>query len=110
MPENYYGFYCPKCGQKADTAHPMFIRYSMRRLELPIFLCSPCRTIYIDKPIIRKIISEWKKDGAMLKKIPFESLYREFLGEVENLVANHYVPYLGYKIIRFLKNPPKSKS
>ncbi|MDP3052317.1 MAG: hypothetical protein Q8N42_02300 [bacterium] len=107
MPENNCGFYCPKCGEKADTANPMFIRYSMRHLVLPIFLCSGCRTIYIDKPTIRRIISEWRKDGAMLKKMPFEKLYREFLGEVENLVTNHYVPYLGYKLVRFLKNPPK---
>ncbi len=109
MSENNYCFYCPECGKIADTANPMFIQYSMRRLELPIFLCSPCRTIYIDKPTIRKIISEWRKDGPFAIRIPFEKLYREFLGKVEDLVKNHYVPYLGYKIIRFLKNSPKSK-
>lgn len=98
-----YDLYCPKCNKRADAATPMFIRYSFRRLELPIFLCSPCRTIYIDKPTIRHIISEWRKEGA--REMPFRQLYQEFLGELEKMVTTHFVPRLGYKKVRFRKHP-----
>jgi len=52
--------HCPDCGKKADAAHSLFILYEYR-LDLPIFLCSDCRTIYIDKLTIRQKISEWRK-------------------------------------------------
>lgn len=110
MLKNLPNFYCPKCGKKANTANPMFVRYSMKRLELVIFLCGECRTIYLDKPTIRKIISEWRKSGMMWKQIPFELLCREFIGELEAMVAKYWVKYLGYKEIRFLKQPPKPQS
>lgn len=106
MPRNAsYDLYCPQCQKKADTANPMFIRYSVRRLQLPIFLCGECRTIYIDKATIRHVISLWRKSGAFTRKMPFRRLYQEFLKELEGLVATHFVPRLGYKRVRFLKRP-----
>jgi len=45
-------FHCPKCNKIASHATPMFIRYSMRRLELIIFLCGDCRLIHVDKQTI----------------------------------------------------------
>lgn len=106
MPTNQsYDLYCPECDKKADAANPMFIRYSARRLQLPIFLCSECRTIYIDKPIVRRIISEWRKNDAITRKIPFEFLCREFLGEIEKSVRTMWVPKFGYRKVRFLKRP-----
>jgi len=103
-----YEFYCPHCGKKADTANPMFIRYSLRRLELRIFLCSPCRTIYIDKPTIRRIISEWRKDCTFTRKMPFEKLYREFLDELEEMLRSHFIARLGYKQTHFIKYPKQN--
>ena len=41
-------FYCPKCREPANTSNPSF-RDHVYRLSLPIFLCHPCRTAYIDK-------------------------------------------------------------
>lgn len=104
-----YDLCCPQCDKKAGTANPMFIRYSLRHLQLPIFLCSECRTIYIDKPIVRHIISEWRKDGAFTRKIPFKKLYREFLGELEESVRTYWVHRLGYKKTRFLRRPTEPK-
>ena len=105
---DYDDFYCPKCGKKAVTLNPMFRCYSMRRLELPIFICSDCRTIYIDKPTIRKIISEFRKDGPIWMRMSFEEMYREVLGKLEGVMECYCVPCYGYKKVRFLKNPPKS--
>lgn len=99
-------FYCPKCGKKADTATPMFIRYSVKRLTLVIFLCIDCRTIHLNKPTNRKIISQWRKSG-MWVQIPFNKLCREFIGKLESQVAEYWVRYLGYEEVRFLKHPPK---
>ena len=100
-------FYCPECGKKAGTATPGFVRYSFRRLALVIFLCSSCRLIYIDKPTLRWQISEWRNNewcswGA--KAQPFEKLYKEFLGELEDSVKNYWSK-IGYKPKRFKKSP-----
>ena len=102
-----YDLYCPQCDKKAGTVNPMFIRYSCRRIQLPIFLCSECRTIYIDKPTIRHIIGEWRKNDAFTRRIPFKKLYREFLGELEKSVRTYWTSQLGYKRVRFQKRPAK---
>ena len=103
-----YDLYCPECQKKADTANPMFIRYSISSLKLPIFLCGKCRTIYIDKPTVRRVISKWRKYGAFTRAMPFKRLYQEFLGELEGLVNTYFVSYLGYRKTRFLKRPQKT--
>lgn len=95
-------FYCPKCNKVASHSRPMFIRYSVRRLELIMFLCGECRLIYIDKPTIRRIISRWRKEG-LWTKMSFNALCKEFLTELEGLVENHYNPLCGYKRARFKK-------
>lgn len=103
-----YDLYCPRCQSRADTANPMFVRYSVRRLQLPIFLCGECRTIYIDKSIIRHIIREWHKSGLYERNITLKQLYREFLGKIEKMVDTYFVPNLGYEKVRFLKRPRES--
>ena len=109
MPKNSdYDLYCPKCWKKAATANPMFIRYT-RRIQLPIFLCSKCRTVYIDKQIVRRMISEWRKQDIISKNLaPFKKLYQDLLGKLEEHVTTSWVPQLGYKRVRFHKRPKKS--
>ncbi|MEK7653963.1 MAG: hypothetical protein AAB345_01615 [Patescibacteria group bacterium] len=108
VPKNTdYDLYCPECNKKAGTLNPMFIRYSMYRLQLPIFFCGECRTIYIDKPIVRGIISRWRKNSPATQSIPFNQLCREFIGELAKSLREHWVPYLGYKRAHFLKRPVK---
>lgn len=102
-----YDLYCPKCLKKASFFSPMFIRYSVYRLQLPIFCCSSCRLIYIDKPIIRDTISEWRKHGAA-RHMSLDSLYKEFIGEIKKIVDTDLVPRLGYKKKRFIKRPKGS--
>src|SRR3989339_1120730 len=98
-------FYCPKCGKVASTANPMFRCYSVRHLQLPIFLCSDCRTIYINKPTIRKIVSEFRKEGMVYVEMSFEEMCRDILGKLERIMEIDFISYLGYKKVRFLKNP-----
>ncbi len=102
-----YDFHCPKCKKKADTSNPMFVRYTMRRLELPIFLCSECRKIYIDKSTVRREIAEWRRGGTFYPEQSIGKLYKEFLGELEEMVRTHWVPRLGYKRARFIKRRAK---
>ncbi len=92
--------HCPDCGKKADAAHSLFILYEYR-LDLPIFLCSDCRTIYIDKLTIRQKISEWRNENIFTKKISFRQLYQEFYGELDNAVKNHWTKELGYREVLF---------
>jgi len=100
-----YDLYCPQCQKKADNFNVMFVRYSMQRLELPIFCCPQCRTIYIDKLTVRRIISEWRKEGFLVKRMAFEKLYHEFLQELENMMETHFIGKIGYKKVRFQKRP-----
>lgn len=110
MPKNSdYDLYCPQCDKKAGTAMPLFVRYSIEHLTLPIFLCSPCRTIYIDKPTIRRAISGWLKYSYFWEKKPLKQLYQEFLGELEKMLTTYWVPQLGYKKVRFQKRPAQTK-
>ena len=108
MPKNPgYELYCPECDKKAGVAMPMFIR-GARRIQLPIFLCSECRTIYIDKPAVRRAISEWReKDEFSRNWAPFQRLYKDLFGKLEEMIATDWVPRLGYKRIRFQKRPAK---
>lgn len=100
-----YDLYCPECDEKADAAHLMFIRYSVKNLELPIFLCRKCRTIYIDKPLVSRLINKWRKYGNYTKKMPFSQLHKEFLGELEESLRTYWVAKLGYREVRFQKRP-----
>lgn len=106
---NFYDLYCPKCHEKATTANPMFRDFS-QRLCLPIFLCSSCRMVYIDKPIIRRMVNEWRKSGAYAREIPLKQLYGEFLGGLEEMATGYFMSHLGYKRIRFIKRPAEEKS
>ncbi len=97
-----YEFYCPRCKKKASTTDPIF-RNFVRRLELPIFHCNECRLIYIDKPTVRRIISEWRKGGLTIRNMTLKALYQECLEELKRIVNSHFVSNLGYRKARFLK-------
>lgn len=98
-----YELYCPRCKTKADfclTQH--FTHYSMRRLELPVFVCSACRLICVDKPTVRRFIHAWYHDSMFKEKISFSATHKEFLGKLNELV-NSYFANIGYKRVRFEK-------
>lgn len=95
-------FYCPKCRKPASTANPSF-RDHVYRLGLPIFLCHPCRTAYIDKPTIHRLIHQWRNTHCV--KEQFVSLYKELLESLEHNLNTCWVSQYGYKKIRFRKRP-----
>lgn len=98
-----YNLYCPRCKTKADfclTQH--FTNYSMRRLELPVFVCSACRLTCVDKPTVRRFIHEWYHDPMFKEKISFVEIHGEFLGKLNGLV-NSYFAKLGYRRAKFIK-------
>ncbi len=102
-----YEFYCPECGKKADIFRPYFIKYSMIRLELPIFCCDNCRLIYKNEATIRRLIREWKKESPLAQIISFKKLYEEFSEKINEMINTHFVPRLGYKKMVFIKKRVK---
>ncbi len=88
---------------KAIKFMAQFIRYSIYRLELPLFGCGACRLICLDKATIRSILSRWRKNSFVTKRMPYEKLYREFLGELERSITTYWDPCLGYKRAKFIK-------
>ncbi len=99
-----YDFYCPQCGKKAETVTPAFFRsYSRARLDLVIFCCDTCRTIYVDKPTIRRMISVWRKDNPQTIKITFENQCREFYKELEKMLNEYWIPIGRFRKARFLR-------
>lgn len=104
-----YELYCPTCKKKADAATPMFIRYSFQHLILPIFLCTSCRTVYIDKPTIRRLVGGWRKDSVFTKDMPFKKLYQEFFEELDKMIETYWIPRLGYKRMKFLRRSATKK-
>lgn len=98
-----YELCCPRCKMKADfclTQH--FTDYSVRRLELPVFLCSACQLICVDKPTVRRFIDSWYHDSIRKEKVSLKAARKEFLGKLNELVNSYFVK-IGYKRTRFIK-------
>ena len=93
-------FFCPKCGEKARIFEPGMTTF-FYRVGLPYFFCDDCRTIYYDKPLIRKIVSDFKKRHHTLK-IPFKEIYQRAKDILDKSVK-HKVEKMGYKFVRFEK-------
>jgi len=108
--DTVYDLYCPQCQQPARTFHSIFPReYSSRALGLLIFYCSDCRTIGIDRPTVRCLISAWSK-GIDLRAngISLKQLDRKYLKELEKMVAVD-IYQAGYRRARFRKRQKVGK-
>src|SRR3989344_5288438 len=106
MPE--YELYCPICKQKADYGTmPIVTSYSLSRLDLTFFLCSPCRSIGIDRQIFKSQIRAWRNDFFNQNKKrfpPLKWLYQEFWRRLNENV-DYYIDRLDYKRREFKKIP-----
>lgn len=100
-----FAWYCPECSQeKLPDNMVLDRRYSCRALRLPYFMCGGCRLIYVDRVLIREIISNWKYETEELKTIPLKKLYKETLAKLEGVIE-YYCKNVGYKRARFVKKP-----
>ena len=100
-PENIR--YCPKCKKTISPDYASdrcFLQYSWVRLELPYFFCGDCRLASIDKTLIQKTVSEWRKNTNARKTISHKDAYQKALKFIKETVQYH-------KVVRFNKTPRK---
>src|SRR3989344_8334947 len=99
-----YELLCPKCRQKPSIANAIYVTpYAVERWDLIYFMCSPCRTIYVDKRLIRQNVREWKNHAYSKKNMPpLKVLYKMALNYLESVVF-YCVENIGYKRARFIK-------
>lgn len=102
LPMRNYLVCCPKCGQVKTPQNGPIIRYSSIRLELPYFMCGECRLIYVDKIILRREISIWRKRSPSTKSIRYEELCKE-MAETLNEIIEYYCQNIGYRRAKFKK-------
>lgn len=102
--------YCPNCNKVIDPCflfNSEFFKYSFSRLDLPYFLCGNCRLAYVDKKLIQKAVSDWRKRTNAHKYISHKDAYKKALKFVEEQVR-YLITHTGYeKIVRFNKAPRK---
>ena len=73
----------------------------MVAIELPYFACSECQLVYIDKNLLREIISTWRKTSGY-EFISQKELYQQMLAFLEEH-TNYLCQNAGYKRVRFKK-------
>lgn len=99
-----YGLLCPKCKKEPSQGNLLFIPpWSMRRMDVPYFMCSPCRTICADKNSIKIYVRWWKGLGLVKQRLPSNKiLYKIALEKAENVV-DYYAAHVGYRRARFIR-------
>lgn len=106
-----YKLLCPKCSQEPSIANAIYVTpYSAERWDLIYFMCSPCRTIYIDRELIKRHVREWR-DRAYSKKNmpPLKVLYKTALDYLESAVL-YCVERIGYEHARFIRKKLKAEN
>lgn len=98
-----YDFFCPKCGQKADMCRASRVR-GWTRIDTPYFLCIKCRLVYYDKPLVRQIVSTWRKNDPWAKRMSFRIVYRETKEHLDGIIK-YRIKEMGEKYARFIKKP-----
>ena len=94
---------CPECGKAKDPYYVIGSRnYSMRRWELPYFMCGECRLIYVDKSLIRKIVRELFNEIKGQKPASYKEVCKEMFECLDN-VTKYYCISAGYKSATFKK-------
>ena len=89
--------YCPKCRKKREISE-IRDRSSMRRKELPYFMCGPCGLMHFNKAMVRKTIYDWKK-GVDTNKTP-----KELFNAAMQTLKEH-AKGMGCRVVRFNKKP-----
>lgn len=97
--------YCPQCNRAVSPYivwDRKFFYYSWARLELPYFLCGNCRTACVDKILVQKAVSSWRKNTWAGKNISHREAYQKAKDVLSGTLQRH-VEQLGYRIVRFYK-------
>lgn len=99
-----YKLLCPECKKEPSQGNLMFIPpFSFRRMDIPYFMCSPCRTICADKSAIMNYVRWWKSCGFVKQRLPsIKCLYKMAIERAESNV-DYYVANIGYRRARFLR-------
>jgi len=104
-------FYCPDCGKRASVCvASLFKSYSIKRLDIPYYVCDSCQIWSFDKRIIRNIVRDWHKDKLSFLGVrqTFEEIYKEVTDFLKNII-NDKIKNLGHRTKRFRHNPQPQK-
>jgi hypothetical protein len=101
-----YQLLCPDCKKEPSQGNLLFIPpRSFRRMDVPYFMCSDCRIIYVDKEKIKQYVRWWKKLAFIKRHLPSNKvLYKMALEQAEDTV-DYYVARVGYHRARFIRKP-----
>ena len=104
MNEKNFERYCPKCNKKAEKCNQSIFRViswfsTVKRIDIIYFLCSNCRLVYIDKSIVLKIISDFRRSlrKDQRKKLSHLETYQRILKTLEKDISEFRVNRLGYR-------------
>jgi hypothetical protein len=79
----------------------------MMALDVPYFVCVPCRTICINKEMVHRAIRTWNayRHHGMCRVPPHRVLYQEMLTMLNEFVDDD-IQRAGYRCTRFTKIVP----
>lgn len=97
-----YVFLCPECDEEAGVRNLMWTMF-LYRVSLPYFVCVRCCTVYYDKPLIQKIVSEFRKRHNYTKRISHREIYEAAKRRLEEVMKRR-TEKMGYRFVRFRKN------
>jgi len=95
-------FQCPQCGKVPKYNSVIGVReYSVRRLDLPYFMCGDCRLCSYSKLLLKQTISRWG-NSVKLKGISHSQVYQASKKIVEEVLA-YYTRTAGYRLVPYFK-------
>ncbi len=106
-----YGLLCPNCKKEPSSHGSLFWLppSSMRRMDIPYFMCGQCRTICADKRALKNYIRWWKSCDIIKRRTPtLKTLYNLALEQAEKNI-DYYVDRIGYRRARFIRKLPEKK-
>lgn len=98
-------FCCPKCGKTDIINWGVSARiYSMRRLDVPYFICGDCRLCGYNKNLIGQTIRRWGEYGSRGWGFTYKKIYNDSIKWLEEILG-YYTKRASYKLIaRFKQN------
>lgn len=100
-----FDFVCSKCDKKPEVCTASLIRsWSLRRLDIPYFVCINCLTCGYSKRLVRQKISRWRNDYLFsdAKEYAYDFIYRKIVEHLEEIIG-YRVKKLGQSRGRFYK-------
>jgi hypothetical protein len=104
--ENTPIFYCPKCGTPAERCEMIGTRTHTTEVPgIPYFICGKCRSIFVNKRLVRETMHGWWRRNRLKRIAPFTKFYDDAIEQLDTYVVA-YFKNIGYTPMRFIKKQP----